>query len=191
MPANPITRAREPLRREPGAKAEHGLRVQLRDARLGHPEHLADLAQGEVLVVVEGDHQALALGQTLDRVREPVLDLGGLGLGFGIDRAGVLDRVEDRDLTATLGIGERPQGPSSASTEELAISSTPWKSSTLISSSADISSSVGARCSFASSFWCAFSTWRARARTERGTQSSERSSSMIAPLIRATAKVSN
>jgi hypothetical protein len=38
---------------------------------------------------------------------------------------------------------------------------------------------------------CAFSTSRAFERTERGTQSSERSSSMIAPLIRETAKVSN
>jgi len=35
------------------------------------------------------------------------------------------------------------------------------------------------------------SIWRARVRTERGTQSSERSSSMIAPRIRAIAKVSN
>ena len=54
-----------------------------------------------------------------------------------------------------------------------------------------ISSSVGARCSLASSFAWALSTSRARARTDRGTQSSERSSSMIAPLTRATAKVSN
>ena len=81
---------------------------------------------------------------------------------------------------------------SRASTEELAIcSSTSWNSSTVISSFSAISSSVGARWSLASSFWWAFSTSRARARTERGTQSSERSSSMIAPLIRATAKVSN
>ena len=54
-----------------------------------------------------------------------------------------------------------------------------------------ISSSVGARCSFVSSSAIARSIWRARVRTERGTQSSERSSSMIAPLMRAIAYVSN
>jgi hypothetical protein len=37
----------------------------------------------------------------------------------------------------------------------------------------------------------AFSISRARDRTERGTQSSERSSSMIAPLMRVIAYVSN
>ena len=47
----------------PRAQPQHGLRVQLRDARLGDAEDLADLAQGEVLVVVEGDHELLALGQ--------------------------------------------------------------------------------------------------------------------------------
>ena len=54
-----------------------------------------------------------------------------------------------------------------------------------------ISSSVGARCSFASSSAIARSMCRARARTERGTQSIARSSSMIAPLMRAIAYVSN
>ena len=48
-------------------------------------------------------------------------------------------------------------------------------------------SSVGARCSSFSSAAIARSIWRARVRTERGTQSSERSSSMIAPRMRAIA----
>jgi hypothetical protein len=52
---------------------------------------------------------------------------------------------------------------------------------------AAISSSVGARVSFASSEAIARSMSRARARTERGTQSIERSSSMIEPLMRAMA----
>ena len=47
-----------------------------------------------------------------------------------------------------------------------------------------ISSSVGAVPSFASSSAIARSISRARERTERGTQSSARSSSMIAPLMR-------
>src|SRR5215203_12972 len=94
---------------EPGLQAQDGLRVQLGDPGLGHAEDLADLPQGQVLVVVESDHQPLALGQPLDRVGEPVLELRGLGLGLGVDRGGVLDRVEDRDLAAALGVGERPE----------------------------------------------------------------------------------
>jgi hypothetical protein len=77
---------------------------------------------------------------------------------------------------------------SSAATVEFEICSRKsWKSSTEIFSSVAISSSVGARCSWCSSFALAFSISRARARTERGTQSSERSSSMIAPLMRVIA----
>ena len=77
---------------------------------------------------------------------------------------------------------------SSAAIVELEIcSSASWNSWTLMSSSAAISSSVGARCSLCSSLALARSISRARARTERGTQSSERSSSMIAPLMRVIA----
>src|SRR5207237_10742366 len=46
--------------REPRLQAQHRLRVQLRDARLGHAEHFADLAQGQLLVVVERDDELLA-----------------------------------------------------------------------------------------------------------------------------------
>ncbi len=53
------------------------------------------------------------------------------------------------------------------------------------------SASLGARCSSCSSLAWAASISRARERTERGTQSSERSSSMIAPRMRVIAKVSN
>jgi len=56
---------------------------------------------------------------------------------------------------------------------------------------AAICSSVGAVPSFASSSDIARSISRARARTDRGTQSIARSSSMIAPLMRAIAYVSN
>ena len=37
--------------------------MQLRDARFGDAENLADLPQGQFLVVVEGDDELLALGQ--------------------------------------------------------------------------------------------------------------------------------
>ena len=64
-------------------------------------------------------------------------------------------------------------------------------SATVMPILAAISSSVGAVPSFASSSAIARSISRARERTERGTQSRARSSSMIAPLIRAIAYVSN
>ncbi len=83
--------------------------MKLRDARLGHAEDLADLAQCQVLVVVEGDHQALALRQALDRIGKTILELGGVRLGLGIDGAWILNRVEDRDLAPALGIGEGPE----------------------------------------------------------------------------------
>ena len=66
-------------------------------------------------------------------------------------------------------------------------SSASWNSSAVMPSSVAISSSVGARCSRASSFMLTRSNSRARARTERGTQSSVRSSSMIAPRMRVIA----
>ena len=56
-------------------QAQHRLGVQLRDAGLGHAEHLADLAERQVLVVVEGDHELLALGERGDRVGDPVAEL--------------------------------------------------------------------------------------------------------------------
>ena len=50
--------------------------MQLRDARLGDAEHLADLAQRQLLVVVERDDELLALGQPRDRVGERLAQLG-------------------------------------------------------------------------------------------------------------------
>ena len=67
-------------------QAQHRLRVQLRDARLGHPEHLADLAQRQLLVVVERDDELLALGQPGDRLAERLLQLGLLERDSGSGR---------------------------------------------------------------------------------------------------------
>ena len=87
---------------------------------------------------------------------------------------------------------ETVHSSSSATTDEFEIFvSDSWKSSTDVPSASAISWSVGARRSLCSSDAFVFSIWRARARTERGTQSSERSSSMIEPLMRAIANVSN
>ena len=62
-----------------------------------------------------------------------------------------------------------------------------WKSPTVISSSAATSASFGVRRSVASRCVNACSTARALVRTDRGTQSIDRSSSMIAPLMRGMA----
>src|SRR4051794_25449493 len=61
---------------EPRLEPQDRLGVQLRDARLRDAEHLADLAQGQLLVVVERDDELLALGEARDRVGEQLLRLG-------------------------------------------------------------------------------------------------------------------
>src|SRR5690349_14412695 len=48
-----ISNALIKLPRQLRAQPQHRLCVQLRDARLGDAEHLSDLPQGQVLVVVE------------------------------------------------------------------------------------------------------------------------------------------
>jgi hypothetical protein len=99
--------------------------------------------------------------------------------------------VSSRD-TWSPEASETVQSSSSATTDELEIrTSESWNSSIDSPSSPAISWSVGARCSRCSSLALTFSISRARLRTERGTQSSERSSSMMEPLIRVMAKVSN
>src|SRR4029079_16864651 len=85
---------------QPRLEPQHGLGVQLGDARLGDSEDLADLPQRQVLVVVEGDHELLALGQRGDRVREAVLELGGVEDLLRVGRIRVVQRVEQRDLVA-------------------------------------------------------------------------------------------
>src|SRR5918998_2146464 len=68
-------------------QAEDRLSVELRDTRFRNAEHLADLAQGQLLVVVERDDELLALGQAGNRLAERLLQLPlgerGLRLGGG------------------------------------------------------------------------------------------------------------
>src|SRR5919206_830235 len=85
---------------EPRAQPQHGLRVQLADARLGDAEDLADLSKRQVLVVVEGDDELLAFGQAGDRVGHAVLEVGLVEGGGRVGRVGVVQRVEQRDLVA-------------------------------------------------------------------------------------------
>src|SRR3954452_25185009 len=102
---------------QPGLQAQHGLGVQLGDARLGDAEDLPDLPEGQVLVVVERDHELLALRQGGDRVGEAVLELGGVeqvlrggrvGVVERVERVGGVQRVEQGDLVAR-GVRHRPQ----------------------------------------------------------------------------------
>src|SRR6266511_2967593 len=82
--------------------------MQLRDPRLGDAQYLTDLAQGQLLVVVERDDELLPFREPGDRLAERLLELG-LGerrLRLGAGR--VLDRVDESDLVAA-GRGNRTE----------------------------------------------------------------------------------
>src|SRR6266545_8311434 len=89
-------------------EAEDRLRVQLRDARLGDAEHLADLAEGQLLVVVERDHELLPLREARDRLTERLAHLGARERGLRLGPFGVLDRVQERHLVARVA-ADRPE----------------------------------------------------------------------------------
>src|SRR5205085_11680177 len=71
---------------EPCLEAEDRLRVQLRDAGLGHAEHLADLAQGQLLVVVERDDELLPLREAGDGVGDRLAQLRLRERALGVGR---------------------------------------------------------------------------------------------------------
>ena len=129
-----------------GLQAQDRLRVQLRHARLGHAQHLADLAQRQLLVVVERDDELLALGQARDRLAERSRSsVCAIDSPAGLGRVRVLDRVDQRDRVARPP-SELDHSSSSAAIEEREISSSAsWNSSSVMPSFAAISSSVGAR----------------------------------------------
>ena len=132
-------------------EAEDRLRVQLRDARLGDAEHLADLAQGQLLVVVERDDELLALGQARDRLAERLAELGlrrARPAGSGPSVSSIVSSSE----TWSPPSPETVQSSSSAAIDEREISvRLSSSSSTVIPTLAAISSSSGARPSFDSS----------------------------------------
>ena len=74
--------------------------MQLGDARLGDAEHLADLAQGQLLVVVERDDELLPLGQACDRVGDRLAQLRLRERALRVGRVRILDRVDEGDLVA-------------------------------------------------------------------------------------------
>src|SRR5690606_12015397 len=60
---------------QPAAQAQHGLAVDLADARLAHAEHRADLLQVQFLLVVQRQHQLLAFGQHGDGLAQLLAEL--------------------------------------------------------------------------------------------------------------------
>src|SRR5919198_997149 len=95
--------------RETRLEAQDRLGVKLGDAGLGHAEHLADLAQGQLLVVVERHDELLALGQTGDRLAQGLLQLGRGQLGLRLRAGRVLDRVDQGDLVSPAAGRDRPE----------------------------------------------------------------------------------
>src|SRR5882757_7488806 len=75
---------RQPLR-QPRAQANQRLPMDLTDPRFGYFENFADFAQVHILIVVERQHQLLALGQRVDGRRQRVAESGVLDM---IERAG-------------------------------------------------------------------------------------------------------
>src|SRR6185436_10811402 len=78
-------------------------RVELRHARLRDAEHLADLTQRQLLVVVERDHELLPLGQRGDRLADQLPHLGRLELAAGTNGVWILERVDERNGVARSG----------------------------------------------------------------------------------------
>ncbi|MDQ1386196.1 MAG: hypothetical protein QOG65_3575, partial [Actinomycetota bacterium] len=67
----------------PRSQLEDRLGVDLADPALGDAEDIAYLVEGQALVVVEREHEALAVGHPVDRVGQDLTHL----LGFeGLDR---------------------------------------------------------------------------------------------------------
>ena len=154
------------------------------------PEDLADLGEREPLEVVERDDDLLALRQRVDRGGQQPAGLLALDARRRVEVL-VGERVDQRDLLAAVRPHRHQLVEGQHGDErDLASRRRAAREREMPSRSA-ISASVGCRFSMASRSECAFSISRALNRTERGTQSIARSSSMIAPLIRGIAYVSN
>ena len=165
-------------------------REDLRDAGLGDAEQPADLRAGDLVDVDRREHLQLTLGQALDRRAQR---RGALAREQRVLRV----RVQLRGLDRVADLGDRrlvPARPSARATCTAARSSSLKRSrssSTPTPSVAASSASDGGRPSFAWKRSRACSVSRSLRRTERGAQSSRRSSSTIAPLTRVHANCSN
>src|SRR5262245_43280049 len=82
--------------------------VDLRDARLGHAEDLADLLQQELLAVVQRDDGLLRLGQRADRRDEERLHLVPLGAADRVLAAWIAK--QRAELFRGSALERRPRG---------------------------------------------------------------------------------
>jgi hypothetical protein len=88
-------------------EGQHGPRVELADPRFGDAEDLADLLEGHLLVVVEGEDQFFSFGQILDSAQQLSFlvalldDLSRVGL------AGIFEGLVCADLALGRGLLER------------------------------------------------------------------------------------
>ena len=155
------------------------------------PRIVADLRQREALVVVEGEHEPLAVGHAVDRVGEQVLHLVGLERFHRIVLT-VGDRVADGRRAGAIA---RARGEQLVERDETGERDLRQRVRELGFRHVELGRDLcclrdcGAARSRASSTRAR--SRAALARTDRGTQSIERSSSMIAPLMREIAYVSN
>src|SRR5258705_12410760 len=83
-----------------GAQANDRLGVQLAGARLGHAEHVADLAERVVLLVIETQERLQSLGELTHRVRETLASFGAKELVVG-RFGGVVAQLEPLDALAS------------------------------------------------------------------------------------------
>ena len=163
--------------------------MQLRDARLGDAQHLADLAQRELFVVVERDDEALALGQPLIACASASRISACSSSRVGSARADPRSCRSARGVAA--GVEIRPQ---LVERHHRGARDLRQALLELVDRDAELARDLlvaGRALVAVLELAIARSISRARLRTERGTQSSERSSSIIAPRMREIAYVSN
>jgi hypothetical protein len=86
------------LRLDAVLQHEQGLRAQLRDTRLGDAEEPGQLLRGATLEEVADHHEAVALRQQRDRVAEVAMQLAGLELLTGLERALVGEDVDEGEV---------------------------------------------------------------------------------------------
>ena len=151
---------------KPLAQVEDRFGVDLARAALCHSEDLADLGEVQALVVVQGEHFALAFVEALD-------GLGKLASGFL-----ELDRCARGVALVLEGLSKSLAAAAALAEQDVVELQQAWlldvwrkmssRSLVDISSSSASSRSVGERPRVPSSFENAVSTARAFARTERG-----------------------
>src|SRR5215211_9360140 len=128
-----------------GPELEDRLGVHLADAGLGDAQDLPDLGQGEALVVVEGDHDLLALAEPVDGPGQDALHLLGLEDGHRVLGALVLQGVDQAEPVAALGADREQLVEGHHHTNEIWLKT--WCSSSVVMPSCwATSASVGLRC---------------------------------------------